>query len=92
MYQRLSAYADDVKGTLFESQKLLRAIDEIYRYPLRQVAADTLNRQLRSGVSNDTLVQLVLTLREEDRLTISHEEAESAEPQIICSLGLRRKT
>src|SRR5207244_934492 len=28
VYQRLSAHADDVKGTLFESQELLKAIDE----------------------------------------------------------------
>lgn len=50
-YERLKRYAASVKGTLFESQELLKAIDEILRYPLRQSAVDTLNRQLRSGVS-----------------------------------------
>ena len=54
-YERLKRYADQVKGTLFESQKLLKAIDEIYRYPLRQAAVDTLNRQLRGGVSDEGL-------------------------------------
>lgn len=89
LYERLRQYADQYKGTLFDSKELLKAIDDIYRAPLRQPASDTLGRQLRSGVSDDVLVELVLALREDDRLTISHEEREHADPQIICSLGLR---
>ena len=34
-YERLKRYADEIKGTLFDSQELHKAIDEIYRYPLR---------------------------------------------------------
>jgi F0F1-type ATP synthase beta subunit len=90
-YERLKRYAEDVKGTLFESQELLKAIDDIYRYPLRQSAIDTLNRQLRSGVSDEILAQLVIALRDEDRLCIIHEEEESQEPRIICSMGLSRE-
>jgi len=77
-----------VKGTLFESQELLKAIDDIYRYPLRQPAVDTLNRQLRSGISDQTLAQLVVALRDEDRLCVVHEEEQTHEPRIICSMGL----
>jgi SNF2 family DNA or RNA helicase len=87
-YERLKRYAEEVKGTLFESQELLKAIDEIYRYPLRQTAIDTLNRQLRSGVSDETLAQIVITLRAEGRLCIIHEEEQIQEPRIICSMGL----
>ena len=50
-YERLKNYADSVKDTLFYTEPLRRAINDIYRYPLRQAAVDTLNRQLRSGVS-----------------------------------------
>ncbi|MEA2163775.1 MAG: hypothetical protein QOK37_1902 [Thermoanaerobaculia bacterium] len=89
VFERLRSYADRYRGSLFESALVDSAISDLYRFPLRQSAADTLNRQLRSGVSDETLVQLVLTLREEDRLTLSHENDESHEPQIICSLGLR---
>lgn len=39
-YERLKRYAQAVKGTLFESKDLLMAIDQIYRYPLRQSAID----------------------------------------------------
>jgi len=49
-YERLKRYAEQVKGTLFETQELPKALEEVYRYPLQQSAIDTLNRQLRSGV------------------------------------------
>lgn len=87
-YERLKRYAEEVRGTLFESQELLKTIDDIYRYPLRPVAIDTLNRQLRSGISDEALAQLVIALRDEGRLCIIHEEEQTREPQIICSLGL----
>jgi hypothetical protein len=87
-YERLKRYAEEVKGTLFDSQQLHRAIEDIYNYPLRQVAVDTLNRQLRSGINDAELARRVIELREEDRLCIVHEEEESKEPRIICSLGL----
>ncbi len=47
-----------------------------------------MNRLLRSGASDDDLVQLVLALRDEDQLCLMQEETETREPQIICSLGL----
>jgi hypothetical protein len=87
-YERLKRYAEHVKGTLFDSPELAKAIEEIYRYPLRQSATDTLNRQLRAGIDDDKLAELVNALREEDRLCIIHEEDQLHEPQIICSMGL----
>jgi hypothetical protein len=87
-YERLKRHADNVKGTLFESAQLAKTIEDIYRYPLRQSATDTLNRQLRSGVSDEKLAELAIALRDDDRLCIIHEDEQSHEPQIICSLGL----
>jgi len=87
-YERLKGYVQDMKGTLFVSDELLKAIDEIYRYPLRQSAIDTLNRQLRSGINNQQLAELVVSLRIDDRLCIVTEEMDKREPEIICSLGL----
>lgn len=87
-YERLKHYAVQVAGTLFDLDELHRAIDEIYRFPLRAAAADQLNRQLRAGVSDVDLVRLVLALREEDRLCIVRDEEMDQEPRIICSLGL----
>lgn len=87
-YERLKRYAEAVKGTLFDIAPLHKAIDEIYRYPLRQTATDTLNRQLRSGISDESLAELVIALRDEGRLCLIHEEEQTQEPMIICSLGL----
>jgi len=88
-YERLKRYAEQVKGTLFDTHELHKAIAEMYRYPLRPSAVDTLNRQLRSGVSDEALAQLALALRDEDRLCLIHEEEEAQEPRIICSMGLK---
>ena len=87
-YERLKHYAGQVRGTFFESPELLRAIDEIYTYPLRQSAVDTLNRQLRAGISDAELAELVVGLRDEDRLCQIAEERAVQEPQIICSMGV----
>ena len=86
---RLKKYAEQVKGTLLDTHELRRAIEEIYRYPLLQSAVDTLNRQLKSGISDHDLVELVLTLRNEGRLCRIESTTRADEPQIICSLGLR---
>ena len=87
-YDRLKHYAEKVKDTLFDTDSLRRAIEDIYRYPLRQTAVDTLNRQLRSSISDEALAQLVIALRDDDRLCIRHKEDERQESRIICSLGL----
>ena len=91
VYERLKRHAEKVKGSLFDVSDLAKAIEEIYRFPLLSSATDTLNRQLKSGITDDKLADLVMTLREEGRLCNVHEDERSGEPQIICSLGLSRQ-
>ena len=88
-YDRLTQHAKDTEGTLFNTRELEQVIDTIYRYPLRQTATDTLNRQLRTGISNEDLAMLAINLWEIGQLCIVDENQETQEVQIICSLGLR---
>jgi superfamily II DNA or RNA helicase len=88
-YERLKAYIEKTKDTLFPpSPELNTALEEIYKYPLLETARDTLNRQIRSGVTDDQLAELVINLRADNRLCQVQEQTEPGEPQIICSLGL----
>ena len=88
-YERLKAHAEALKGTLFADPELLKAIEDIYKYPLLQAATDTLNRQLKSGLSDQALAELVVSLRQDARLCRVTEDLETTEPQVICSMGLR---
>jgi len=92
-YARLKAFAEQVRGTLFEFEyaDLGKVLDEIYRYPLRQSATDKLNRQLRSGISDEDLARLATSLWENDNLCLVTESEPVQEPRIICSMGLRAR-
>ena len=84
----LDGDADNEVDLASYAYQIAKAIEEVYRYPLRQSATDTLNRQLRSGISDEKLAELVMALRDDDRLCIIHDEEQGHEPQLICSLGL----
>jgi hypothetical protein len=92
-YERLKPYAEGLRGGLFEqlpaTQSLFKALEQIYRFPMREQAKERLNRQLRSGVNDEQLAELVVNLYDEDKLCLVQEDQQVQEPRIICSLGLR---
>lgn len=69
-------------------RRIDRALEEIYRYPLYQSATDTLNRQIKAGIGDHDLIELVFSLREDGRLCLVDEQEQQREPRLICSLGL----
>ena len=89
VFNRLKAFHDDVKNTLFEPTLLAKTVDALYGAPLQSAATEMLNTQLKIGIPDERLAELCICLHEESKL-IQHtsEDAEGAEPQIICSLGL----
>jgi hypothetical protein len=47
------------------------------------------HRQIRSGIQDQQLAELVVSLRGDERLCMVEELIEEQEPKIICSLGLK---
>ena len=87
IYHTLKRYFEHNKGTIFVTESLERAIDDIYRFPLRETAKEVLNRYFKTHAKDDDLVNLVVSLREENKLcNISDEETQQKDPQIICSM------
>jgi hypothetical protein len=89
VYERLKDHAESMRGTLFDTKPLHRAIEAIFSRPFQEAARETLGRELRTGISNEKLAELVLALHEEDRLCVHEEDSEIREPRIICSLGVK---
>jgi superfamily II DNA or RNA helicase len=89
-YTRLSDYAQEVRGTLADTPALRATVEDIYKYPLRQAAIDTLNKLLRHGIGDADLAARVLELRDEGKLSVIHDDDEPQTPRIVCSMGLVR--
>lgn len=95
-YDRLMAYTQHVReftpllamGTEWEN--LERAIKEINQHPMKQNAIARLNREFKSGISDEQLAKLVTFLREHDALCAINPEEQRDGAQIICSMGLFR--
>ena len=89
-YERLKRYVEHEleQSPLLVPTDLPKAIDEIYRYPLRQSAIDTLSRRFKDGIDDPQLADLVLALRTDHLLCIISEDDRHQEPQIICSMGI----
>ncbi|MBF2058073.1 MAG: NgoFVII family restriction endonuclease [Cyanobacterium sp. T60_A2020_053] len=93
-YTRLDAYTKYIKESSpilaqgMEWDKLIRALEDIYKYPLQEKAVLKINRQLKSSIRDEQLADMVVSLWDDSALTISHEDNEVKDSQIICSLGL----
>ncbi|MBL1210855.1 helicase-related protein [Geminocystis sp. GBBB08] len=93
-YNRLNGYIDYIKNhtpLLAQGQQwdnLIKAVEDIYNYPLRESSIARLNRQLRSGIKDQQLANMVVSLWEDSALCVTHEDKQVRDNQIICSLGL----
>jgi hypothetical protein len=93
VYERLRAYCEHQlqRPDLFAQESIPRIetlLGLLYRAPLKEDARDTLSRQLRLGIPDHELVELVWDLYQDGRLCKEPETSEPLEPQVLCSLGL----
>ncbi|MBE9242371.1 helicase-related protein [Synechocystis salina] len=69
-------------------ESLVKAIEMIHNYPLKQNAIASLNRELKAGISDEDLAQKVTYLMEHDALCVVTADGEFEGAKVICSLGL----
>jgi hypothetical protein len=78
------------EGGLFVTDDIKRIHEDIYSYPLREYAREVISRELKSGISDDKLIELVSGLRERGVLSQKDDQEQIAkDPRIICSMGLK---
>ncbi|MEY3401588.1 MAG: hypothetical protein RLZZ86_1203, partial [Cyanobacteriota bacterium] len=91
-YYKLDAYIKRTETPLFalgeDWQNLKKAVEEIYLYPLKETTVIKINRQLKSGITDEQLANMIISLRDNNSLCIIHPEDIPQEARIICSLGL----
>jgi hypothetical protein len=97
LWERLTRYRklQQASPTLFSGQvmqQLDSVLDLIWRYPLKRAAQDAISRQMRLGITDEGLLELVLQRAEDENLceVTDEEQPSRAEPRLICSIGLVR--
>ncbi|MBI2928234.1 MAG: NgoFVII family restriction endonuclease [Verrucomicrobia bacterium] len=95
LWERLDRYrtVQQANPTLFSPQILAQlepVLDLIWRFPLKRAAQDAISRQIRLGIPDDALMDLVIRRAADENLceVSDADQTETAEPKIICSLGL----
>jgi hypothetical protein len=73
-------------------QQLESVLGLIWRYPLKRAAQDAISRQMRLGITDGGLLDLVAERALDENLceVSDDEERPRPEPQLICSMGLVR--
>jgi len=94
VYEALKRFREmqQARPTLFTKDLLARlepAFNAINQYALKDAARDKLSRQLRLGITDEELANMVIRLYDDEQLCTITERVEIAEPQIVCSMGLR---
>jgi hypothetical protein len=95
-YDRLKRFLENQgnERTLFVTDHFVRDVEkamaDIYETPLFQSTIDALNRQLKTGISDMKLAEMVIAFRSDGRLSMKQEKDDKLnEMRIICSMGLK---
>ena len=96
IYERLKHFRDEAQHhptatTAVLLSRLDEAFNLIYQHPLHPRAVESLKRQLRLGVGDPALVEMVVRFAENETLCVIRPVAADAdpdEPHVVCSIGL----
>ena len=93
LYTFLDGYLRDVKDTLFATDELKHAADDIYNLPMLENAKFILGQMMKRGRTAEEIIETVLDLRKRGELCVAADDASrtAREPRIICSMGLRNE-
>lgn len=90
LWRLIYDHRDDFEDNLlFTRSELDEAHDAINERPLLESATQRFANAVRERSPTD-VAALLVELWRDDRLCVPHEQAGTAEPAIICSMGLRR--
>lgn len=90
LYEKLSDLLQE-KPVLYDGDSELRhAVQMIHDHPPLERARDTLSRQMRLGIPDGELVELVKSLYRNNKLCILEDDSGGGDsfPIIVCSMGL----
>ncbi|MDR1469257.1 MAG: phospholipase D-like domain-containing protein [Spirochaetaceae bacterium] len=88
-FTRLEQWLHANKDGLFITEEIKHIHEDLYRFPLKEDAVDAINRELKSGIDDEKLVEMLCSLNGEDKLCVKTEDKpETKEARIICSMGL----
>jgi superfamily II DNA or RNA helicase len=89
-YMKIDSWIKNNRNTLFVTEEIKRTHEDLYNYQLREYAKGVLNRELKSGINDIQLIDLVTGLREQGELSIKDDkESNIKEPRVICTMGLK---
>jgi len=97
LWERLDRYRKQQHAhpSLFTPQVLTQldgVLNLIWHYPLKRAAQEAISRQMRLGITDEALLELVLHRAADDNLceVTDQDQATRSEPRLICSMGLVR--
>lgn len=90
LYAMLKAHSESIQDQLFYTNELKEVIAAVFERQLTESSRDKVAREIRAKTSSQRIVDLVISLHEEDKLCVHADETESRDAKIICSMGIRK--
>lgn len=90
LYAMLKSHSESIQDQLFHTNELKEVIAAVFERQLTESSRDKVAREIRAKSSSQRIVDLVISLHEEDKLCVHADETESRDAQIICSMGIRK--